>query len=109
VTLADGDLHDLRCRTCGRLIGYSSYATNRTVWCNEFCANTPVGRNWNNQGRSNNRSRDELIVAMFLEGRTAVQIGDELELTRQNIQQILDKRGINPFGRVMAPRHEVAS
>jgi hypothetical protein len=109
VTLADGELHDLRCRTCGRLLGYSSYATSRTVWCNEYCANTPVGRNWNNQGRSNNRSRDELIVAMFLEGRTAIQIGNELDLTRQNIQQILDKRGFNPFGQYTPPIQAVAS
>jgi hypothetical protein len=78
-------MRKLVCQTCGSVIGYTANSFPFSSWCNEECAETIT---------STNEERDEVICELFLQGQGTRQIGRQFNVSYQNIQQILNRRGL---------------
>jgi predicted HTH domain antitoxin len=102
----------MRCETCGIELGLTSYTPKArqaykiqvATWCSPECAATLV---------SENEERDEVICELFLSGQTAIEVSREVDTSRQNIQQILNRRGVHPYryypNQQTPPRNERAA
>ena len=79
-------MRELRCRGCGRLIGYTTRPQPVPAQCTDpFCViDPPVGPN---------EERDSLITHLVdVEGLTPEAVGEVFGLTRQRVSQVLGKR-----------------
>jgi hypothetical protein len=78
-----GDLVELRCRGCWRLLGVSK--RDHPMWCDEACHDDfPV---------SSTEARDALMEAIFLKGgHTHETLGAKFGVTRTRAHQIISKR-----------------
>jgi len=82
----DLPIQRLRCNVCGRPVGYSQTKSKISLWCSQECSETPV---------SPNEQRDEAICVLFLEGAKPSELAIQFDMSYQNVQQILLRRGIN--------------
>lgn len=78
-------LTPFHCRGCGRIMGYSTTDQPETrVYCEAICAvQGPL---------SGNEERDSLIVELgTTEHWTAKKLADTFDITRQRVQQVLQR------------------
>jgi predicted HTH domain antitoxin len=80
--VTEAGLRELRCKSCGILLGHTYHGGRLVTWCSPDCAAVPL---WENE------ERDELVAAMFLEGATTPEIAKRYGMTYQNVQQILKR------------------
>lgn len=79
-------MRELRCKGCGRLLGFTSRTQAVPAQCTDvFCAvQVPIGAN---------EERDSFIEHLNVaEDRTPEDIGQVFDLTRQRVQQVLTAR-----------------
>ena len=92
---SDGDLEEMRCRTCGTLLGYRRRQGPFLFWCSEACAESV------NAKMQHDQVRDEVAVELHLSGVGMMDISRFTETPYTRVQQILYRRGID-LGRVRA-------
>jgi hypothetical protein len=90
--MADENLQEMRCRTCGTFMGYRTRIGRFIFWCSEDCAGCPMAK-W-----KESQIRDEVIVELFLEGNGIMEISRLLNgWPYQYVQQTLARRGLQDF------------
>lgn len=78
-------MHEVRCRGCLALLGFSPSPVELKVYCSVECAEDfPIRVN---------EQRDSLIAAMF-EQAGELPLGEWFGMTRQAIHQIVNKRDV---------------
>ena len=104
----DGELEEMRCRTCGTLLGYRRRQGPFLFWCSEACAESI------NAKMERDQVKDEVAVELHL-GNYSLPTDDPkyrrpigmMDISRftetpyTRVQQILYRRGID-LGRVRA-------
>lgn len=86
------ELQEMRCRACGVFMGYRRRIGRFVFWCSEDCSETPMAK-WDES-----QIRDEVIVAMFLDGQGIMEISRNLnDWPYQYVQQTLARRGLQEW------------
>jgi hypothetical protein len=85
----EGDLIEMRCRSCGILLGYRRRSGQFIFWCSEECANTYMPKYPKDQ------IRDEVAIELYLEGVSMMDISRFTKTYYTRIQQMLMRRGVN--------------
>ena len=96
----DAPLEEMRCRSCGMLLGYKKRQGPFIFWCSEACSESV------NSKMEHDQIRDEVAVELYLGGIGMMEIArftDTPFYTR--VQQILYRRGID----LSAERTEAAT
>lgn len=82
------DLTEMRCRSCGRFLGFRKRTGRFIFWCSEECADTIMPKYTDTQ------ERDELAIQLALEGVGVMAIANLTDLPYQMVQQNLARRKI---------------
>jgi len=87
-TYEEFDLMEMRCRSCGTLLGYRKRQGPFVFWCSEACAETPMPKS------QADVIRDEVAVELYLSGVGIINISRFTDTPYTRIQQLLYRRGI---------------
>lgn len=83
------DLTEMRCRSCGTLLGYRKRQGPFIFWCSEECAETVMPKS------ERDVIRDEVAVELYLSGKAGMMdIARFTETPYTRVQQLLYRRGI---------------
>jgi hypothetical protein len=82
------ELTEMRCRTCGILLGYRKRQGPFIFWCSEDCADTIMPKS------EKDVIRDEVAVELYLSGVGMINISRFTETPYTRVQQLLYRRGI---------------
>jgi hypothetical protein len=82
----DGDLEEMRCRSCGALLGYRRRQGPFIFWCSEPCAETIMAK------MEHDQIRDEVAVELYSAGVGMMDISRFTETGYTRIQQLLYRR-----------------
>jgi hypothetical protein len=85
----EGELTEMRCRSCGTLLGYRRRQGPFIFWCSEACAETIMAKSERDQ------IRDEVAVELYLAGVGIMEVSRFTETPYTRIQQLLYRRGIS--------------
>lgn len=85
----EGELIDMRCRSCGILLGVRRRTGPFIFWCSEDCADTPMAK------FDRDQVRDEVAVELYLADVNMMEIARFTRSERTRIQQLLYRRGID--------------
>lgn len=85
----EGELIEMRCRSCGILLGYRRRTGPFIFWCSEDCADTPVAK------FDRDQERDEVALELYLSGVGITDIARFTQSERTRIQQVLYRLGIS--------------
>lgn len=87
---ANENYMDVRCHSCGMLLGGRKRQGSLLLWCSEECSDTPMAKYRKDQ------VRDEVVVELFLQGEGIMAISKLLDdWPYQYVQQTLSRRGLN--------------
>ena len=84
--MADQDVIEMRCKSCGMFLGYRKRIGRFVFWCSEPCAATPMSKSPEQQ------IRDEVMVELTLSGVKNIDIARLFDLQYQMVQQITQRR-----------------
>jgi hypothetical protein len=84
----DEELTEMRCRTCGTLLGYRRRLGPFVFWCSETCADTVMPKH------ERDVVMDEVALELYLSGVGMVATAKFLDVNYTRVQQSLYRRGI---------------
>jgi hypothetical protein len=84
----DDELMEMRCRTCGILLGVRKRQGPFVFWCSDECADTVNAKSERDQ------VRDEVAVELYLGGVGIMEVARFTETPYTRIQQLLYRRNI---------------
>jgi hypothetical protein len=85
----EGDLEEMRCRTCGMLLGCRRRQGPFLFWCSEACAESI------NAKMERDQIKDEVAVELYLSGVGMMDVSRFIETPYTRVQQVLYRRGVN--------------
>jgi hypothetical protein len=83
------DLIEMRCRSCGLLLGYRRRQGPFIFWCSEECATTPMAK------FAKDQILDEVALELYLAGVGMMEISRFTQTPYTRLQQLLYRRGIS--------------
>jgi hypothetical protein len=83
-------LYEVRCGTCAMKVGYARHEPRMAVYCSTGCENVPMSKVHDNQ------LRDELLLELHFHTTNSSQIGRELGMTRQQVEDTIRRRITEP-------------
>jgi hypothetical protein len=84
----EGELMEVRCKTCGMFLGFRRRLGGFVFWCSEECADTPMAK------FDVDQIRDEVAVELYLAGWGIMEVSRFTDTPYTRIQQLLYRRNI---------------
>jgi hypothetical protein len=85
----EGNLIEMRCRSCGMFLGVRRRTGPFIFWCSQPCADTVMAKTEETQLRS------EVAVELYLGGKSTVETARFIEIPYTRVQQLMYQRGIS--------------